>query len=45
MVLQNKIGQNMFDKISRGDIQSLSPESLESFLSVYPKEDEIELLR
>ena len=44
-ILRNKLGAEMFAKIDRGDIHVLSLDSLESFLSSYPRENEVLALK
>lgn len=44
-VLRNKIGPDFFTKIDRGLVRELDLVSLQQFVSLYPKEHEIDLLK
>ena len=43
--MRHAIGPEFFDKVDRGDIHEIEIETLESFLSAYPKENEVEALQ
>ena len=43
-ILRYQIGQELFEKIDRGDIHELSLDILEGFLLCYPREKEVEAL-
>jgi hypothetical protein len=44
-ILRNKIGNELFAKIDRGLIRELDLVTLQQFVSLYPKESEVDLLK